>query len=113
MQKHHFQRITKKLHPHNKKNDKKSLRYQKNIYLCNVLINTIVLQIKKEKKMKKLVFAVVAFAAISFAATSCDQTKKTEAPVDTTAVEEVVDTTVEEVVDTTTVEEVVEEAAKQ
>ena len=41
--------------------------------------------------MKKLVFAVVAFAAISFAATSCDQTKKTEAPVDTTAVEEVVD----------------------
>lgn len=88
------------------------MRYQKNIYLCNVLINTIVLQIKKEKKMKKLVFAVVAFAAISFAATSCDQTKKTEAPVDTTAVEEVVDTNaVEEVVDSAAavVEEAVEE----
>ena len=87
------------------------MRYQKNIYLCNVLINTIVLQIKKEKKMKKLVFAVVAFAAISFAATSCDQTKKTEAPVDSTAVE-VVDSTVEEVVDTNTVEEVVEEVVE-
>ena len=62
--------------------------------------------------MKKLVFLFVAFAAISFAATSCDQTKKTEAPVDTTAVEEVVDTTaVEEVVDSAAavVEEAVEE----
>ena len=53
----------------------------------------IVLQIKKQRKMKKLVFMFVAMAAISFA--SCGN--KAEAPVenDTTAADTaVVDTTV-------------------
>ena len=59
----------------------------------------IVLQIKKQRKMKKLVFMFVAMAAISFA--SCGN--KAEAPaadVDTTAV----DTTDTTVVDTTAVD---------
>ena len=65
----------------------------------------IVLQIKKAKKMKKLVFMFVAIAAISFA--SCGN-KTAQAPVeDTTAVDTtIVDTTAADttVADTTVAE---------
>jgi len=40
-----YQQFTKKLHLMHKKKRKKRAVYQKNIYLCNVLINMIVLQI--------------------------------------------------------------------
>lgn len=54
----------------------------------------IVLQIKKAKKMKKLVFMFVAMAAISFA--SCGNKTAAEAPAeDTTAVDTTVVDTVE------------------
>ena len=51
--------------------------YQKNTYLCSVLINKrLFYRFKKAKKMKKLVLMFVAIAAISFA--SCGN--KTAAP---------------------------------
>ena len=72
-----FQHVTKKLQIISKKNKKKCCDIKKTIYLCIVLINITVLQIKKAKKMKKLVFMFVAMAAISFAA--CDTKPAAEA----------------------------------
>lgn len=66
------------------KKAKNMITYQKNVYLCQRFNKQlIVLQIKKAKKMKKLVFMFVAIAALSFA--SCgEKTTANENAQDTT-----------------------------
>jgi len=98
-----LQLIAKKLQKRVKKSAKKRYNVlKKYIPLHRFNKQMIVLQIKKAKKMKKLVFMFVAMAAISFA--SCNNANK-PAPeqVDSTNVE-VVDTTSAAPVDTAAVD---------
>ena len=81
---------------------KKNIVLKKCVHLHRFNKQLIVLQIKKQKKMKKLAFLFVAVAAVSFASCGNKAEQNTcDEVCDTVAVEEV-----EEIVDTVAVDTV-------